>query len=251
MLRDIPIIHNFDTIHYIMNISLTLVALCCFVCTANAQSLSTADSMLLASLPSDSLILVEEEPKPMNMGDIQRSIGYPQTSRDAGLQGVVIPRVLVDSMGNYVTHTVIKRSAPSLTIAVEKEIHKLKFTPAIQDGKAIPFWVNIPFNFKLLDNSGGGPIANTSVILNAQYPIEALEKRISGQVVFKGKKNMAGKMVNYEVVKSDHPSLQIAAEYLLTQIRFRPRGSRRAFLFTLNFDIYEGETVSTSITYRM
>ncbi|RMG18094.1 MAG: TonB family protein [Bacteroidetes bacterium] len=99
----------------------------------------------------NAFIFAEEEPKPINMGDIQKAIGYPQIARDAGIEGVVVVRVLVDELGNYSRHKVINQVHPILTKAVEEHVNKLKFTPAIQGGKPIKFWVNIPFNFKLLN----------------------------------------------------------------------------------------------------
>lgn len=99
----------------------------------------------------NAFVFAEEEPKPVNMADIQRAIGYPQIARDAGIEGNVVVRVLVDELGNYKRHKIINQVHPILAKAVEKEINKLKFTPAIQGGKPIPFWVNIPFNFKLIN----------------------------------------------------------------------------------------------------
>ena len=98
----------------------------------------------------NAFIFAEEEPTPVNMGDIQKLIGYPQIARDAGIEGTVVVRVLVDKAGNYSRHRVINQVHPILTKAVEEHIDKLRFSPAIQGGKPIPFWVNIPFNFKLL-----------------------------------------------------------------------------------------------------
>ena len=95
-------------------------------------------------------VVAEEEPIPVNMDDIQSLVGYPQIARDAGIEGNVIVRVLVDKKGNYERHKIINQGHPILTKAVEEHIDKLRFSPAIQGGKPIPFWVNIPFNFKLM-----------------------------------------------------------------------------------------------------
>jgi len=96
-------------------------------------------------------IAVEEEPKPVNIDEIKKLVGYPQIARDAGIQGQVVVRVLVDKNGRYSKHKVVNQIHPILAEAVEKHISKLKFTPAIQGGRPIKFWVNIPFNFKLLN----------------------------------------------------------------------------------------------------
>jgi protein TonB len=108
--------------------------------------------VIVEQAPSiDAFIFAEEEPRPVNMDDIKKLIGYPQIARDAGIEGSVVVRVLVDKKGNYNRHKIINQVHPILAKAVEEHLNKLKFTPAIQGGKPIQFWVNIPFNFKLLN----------------------------------------------------------------------------------------------------
>lgn len=99
----------------------------------------------------NAFIFAEEEPVPVNMEEIKKMIGYPQLARDAGIEGQVVIRVLVDKNGNYARHRIINQVHPILAKACEEQLHKLKFTPAIQGGKPIQFWVNIPFNFKLMN----------------------------------------------------------------------------------------------------
>ncbi len=98
----------------------------------------------------DDFVFVSEEPKPLNMDEVQLLIGYPDVARDANIEGQVVVRVLVDEHGNYRKHKMVKKIHPILAEAVENNIHKLKFSPAIQGGKPIKFWVNIPFRFKLM-----------------------------------------------------------------------------------------------------
>lgn len=100
--------------------------------------------------PVDAFVFAESEPAPINMDEVKILIGYPQIARDAGIHGNVVLRILVDKRGNYTRHKVINEVHPLLTEAIEKHIASLKFTPAIQAGKPIPFWVNIPFNFVLI-----------------------------------------------------------------------------------------------------
>ncbi|MDX2249352.1 MAG: energy transducer TonB [Bacteroidia bacterium] len=98
----------------------------------------------------EDFLIPDEEPQPVNMEDIRNLIGYPQMARDAGIQDMVVVRVLVDKKGNYSKHKVIKSGHPILETAVVEHINKLRFTPAIQGKKPIQFWVNIPFHFKLI-----------------------------------------------------------------------------------------------------
>lgn len=99
----------------------------------------------------NAFIVAEEEPKPVNMNEIKQAIGYPQVARDAGIEGNVVVRVLVDKDGSYRRHKVLNGVHPVLEKAVEKQLPNLRFTPAIQGGKPIQFWVNIPFAFKLIN----------------------------------------------------------------------------------------------------
>lgn len=99
----------------------------------------------------DDFIFVSEEPQPLNMEEIKAIIGYPDVARDAHIEGQVVVRLLVDEHGNYRKHKMIKKVHPLLAEAVEKHLHKLKFSPAIQANKPIKFWVNIPFRFMLMN----------------------------------------------------------------------------------------------------
>lgn len=100
--------------------------------------------------PIDVVIFGAEEPRAINMNDIRNLVGYPQIARDAGIEGMVVLRVLIDERGNYVRHKVIKQAHPILAEACEQKVNRLKFTPAIQGNRPIKFWVNVPFSFKLM-----------------------------------------------------------------------------------------------------
>ncbi len=100
---------------------------------------------------ADKFVVADEEPKPINMGEISKAITYPQLMRDAGIEGMVVLRVLVDKSGAYKEHIVVNSPHPRLSEEVESHISKLKFTPAIQGNRPIYFWVNIPFNFQTIN----------------------------------------------------------------------------------------------------
>ena len=84
------------------------------------------------------------------MKDIQQAIGYPRLARDKKIQGDIVIRVLVDKNGRVIRHKIISNTHYILHNAVLSCIYDLKFTSAIQCGEKIKFWVNIPFNFKIL-----------------------------------------------------------------------------------------------------
>lgn len=97
----------------------------------------------------NAFVAVEKEPAPVNMDNVKREIGYPETARQASLEGSVVMRIYVDKFGAYQQHIVLSSSSPTFTRAVEQHINKLRFTPGIQAGQPIGVWVNIPFTFKL------------------------------------------------------------------------------------------------------
>lgn len=99
----------------------------------------------------DAFIFADEEPKPLNLFKIISQIQYPQIVKDTGFESLIAFRILVDKEGLYVRHEAINQVHPALAAQVEKYIPELRFTPAIQNGKPIRFWVNVPFRFEPLD----------------------------------------------------------------------------------------------------
>ncbi len=92
-----------------------------------------------------------EEPQPINLQEIAKQVEIPEILRSIGENGRVVFRVLVDKEGNYKRHLVLKKTHPMWVTAIEEHLAKVKFTPAVQGGKPIPFWVNIPFKINLID----------------------------------------------------------------------------------------------------
>ena len=96
-------------------------------------------------------VFVSQEPEPINMDDVKELIGYPEVAREANIEGKVVVRILVGKDGKYLKHRIIKKAHPMLAEAVGNHISKLKFTPALQGNQPIKFWVNVPFNFQLIN----------------------------------------------------------------------------------------------------
>jgi TonB family protein len=93
-------------------------------------------------------VLVEREPAPINLDEVKRMIGYPAAAREAQIEGKVIVRILIDEQGNYLQNSVLIDPHPLLTKAVVAYVPKIKFSPAIQDGHPVKFWITLPFDFK-------------------------------------------------------------------------------------------------------
>jgi protein TonB len=92
---------------------------------------------------------VEQEPSPVNMADFRKNIGYPVMAKEANISGRVTLKLLVDTEGNVEKYIILKSPHQLLTDACTQQIKQLKFTPAIQAGKPIKFWLTVPVDFKL------------------------------------------------------------------------------------------------------
>lgn len=99
---------------------------------------------------SEAFVFVDEPPKPLNLGDVRAAIGYPEEAVKQNIEGTVVCRVLVDKQGNFVQHLVMGNPSSVLLEAINNKIGQLKFTPARLQGKALAYWINIPFKFRLV-----------------------------------------------------------------------------------------------------
>ena len=101
------------------------------------------------SLPDiESVPDVEKYPE-VDLESIQKNVVYPQMAINIGLEGTVVIRVLIDANGKPARTSVFNSDSPMLEKAATAAVLKATFTPAIQNGKAVACWVNIPIRFKL------------------------------------------------------------------------------------------------------
>ena len=74
---------------------------------------------------------------------------YPVSAKEAGIQGKVLVKTIVDEKGNVVETEVIKGFDADCDKAAMDAIKKTKFTPGIKDNKPVKAEVTIPVMFKL------------------------------------------------------------------------------------------------------
>ena len=96
----------------------------------------------------DDFVFVHKEPIVTNYTTVRERIGYPQLAKEAGINGSVIVRVLVNENGEYQKHKIISQAHPILGRKCETYISDLEFSPAIRDGRNVKFWTNVPFHFQ-------------------------------------------------------------------------------------------------------
>jgi len=73
---------------------------------------------------------------------------YPDSARDAGIQGTVVVMALVLVDGT-VTETRVVKSIPALDGAAVDAVKRLRFKPGTAQGKPVTVWVAVPVRFKL------------------------------------------------------------------------------------------------------
>ncbi len=92
---------------------------------------------------------VDTPPKPTNITSVYQAIGYPKAAAKAEKEGKVMVKILIGKDGKYVKHEYLGSPETVFTKAIDKHIADIEFTPAQKDGKAVKYWVTLPFMFKL------------------------------------------------------------------------------------------------------
>ncbi|MEL6191455.1 MAG: TonB family protein [Bacteroidota bacterium] len=187
---------------------------------------------------------LDQEPEPLNMGEVQMSIGYPKEAMDNNIQGVVVMRVLVGEEGEYIKHEVIQEESPILMEAINEQIENLKFNPGIKDGKSVSAWVNIPFNFKLLGEdesspSSTKPLNYKELAKKIGYPEEAKNQGIEGIVMIRIEVDKDGNYLSHEVIKEGHALLLEAVEEHIEELKFTSSENTTSVVIPFSFQMVE------------
>ncbi|MBN2343080.1 MAG: energy transducer TonB [Deltaproteobacteria bacterium] len=74
---------------------------------------------------------------------------YPESAREAELEGVVVLEVLIDKNGRVVQVKVLKTPGGGLEGAAISAVRRSLFEPGIAGGKAVPVKIKIPYRFVL------------------------------------------------------------------------------------------------------
>ncbi|MCS6904780.1 MAG: TonB family protein [Bacteroidia bacterium] len=94
-------------------------------------------------------IFLEVKPAPINLDVIKQRMVYPVLCKEAGIQGKVFIRMLVNKEGRVEKTIVQKSPHPLLTEECLRHIDSLRFTPGMQGGRPVKVWISIPFEFQL------------------------------------------------------------------------------------------------------
>ena len=83
--------------------------------------------------------------------------GYTREARQAGVQGVVVVKVLLRGEGKLDRVRVVRRLPYGLTENAIRAACEIKFKPAMKAGQPVAQWVSLQYAFRLADSSIFGP----------------------------------------------------------------------------------------------
>ena len=78
-----------------------------------------------------------------------KNLVYPISAKEAGIEGKVFVRVIIDETGTVTETSILKSVSEDCDKAAMDAIKKTKFTPGIKDNKPVKAEVTIPIMFKL------------------------------------------------------------------------------------------------------
>ena len=88
--------------------------------------------------------VLSEKPVPVHTVNPE----YPELARKAGIQGLVVVKVLIGTDGSVEEVEVVK-SHPMLDDEAVKAARQFRFTPGKQRDRVVRVWMSIPFTFRL------------------------------------------------------------------------------------------------------
>lgn len=112
-----------------------------------AHLLDESKVVTYTSKEVDTKAQITEKPDPL----------YTREARRVGVQGIVVLRVLLLGDGKLDRLRVVRRLPYGLTENAIRAACKIKFKPAIKDGKPVAQWVALEYAFRLANSSIFGP----------------------------------------------------------------------------------------------
>lgn len=92
----------------------------------------------------------EVMPEPVGgMTAIVKNLVYPKSAMEAGIQGKVFIKAVVDENGNVISTEVVKGLEPECDKAAISAIQKTKFSVGMDKGKPVKTEIVIPIYFRL------------------------------------------------------------------------------------------------------
>lgn len=95
-------------------------------------------------------VVVEERPEMIGgIAELSKSVKYPAIARQAGIEGMVVVKVVVTPDGTAESPEILKSPSDVLNSAAIEAVLKQRFKPGRQRGRAVACYMAIPVRFRL------------------------------------------------------------------------------------------------------
>ena len=103
-----------------------------------------------ADVEEEIFVIVEQMPEIIGGTQaIYQYLEYPEMARKAGLEGLVVVQVVVETDGTPTDPQVVRSPGPILDEAALKAVMQLRFKPGMQRGRAVRVRYALPVRFRL------------------------------------------------------------------------------------------------------
>ncbi len=192
--------------------------ICCFALLLSFLNCGDSETVTAPPPASEKLVMEKKKqiefakfdiaPKPIGgMAAIQNNLEYPDIARRAGIQGLVIVTIHIDTLGNVTDSKILKSLGNNgCGEAARAALTKTKWEPAQFKGKPINVWVNAPVTFKLKEQAASmGKINGTIIDNSTGQPIKgALVFVESNRSILQSYTNESGKFTITNVPPGEH-----------------------------------------------
>lgn len=175
---------------------------------------------------------VDEMPELIGgMAELVEHIRYPESARDAGIEGRVMVQFVVDETGVITSPSVFQSVHPDLDAAALAALEEVSFRPGVHEGEPAKVRMILPFSFVLPEEEHEAADVDempqieggmASLIDNIVYPDEAEEAGIEGRVIVSFVVDSRGRVQNVTVHEGVHPLIDAAAIEAVEKTSFMP-----------------------------
>lgn len=97
-------------------------------------------------------VVVEQRPELIGgVAELAKAVEYPNIARQAGIEGMVVVKIVVNAEGIPMDPEVLRSPSDVLNRAAVDAVMKQRFTPGRQRGRAVAVEMAIPVRFQLTD----------------------------------------------------------------------------------------------------
>lgn len=156
---------------------------------------------------------------------------YPEEARAAGIQGTVIVEAKVGTDGSVLDAKVLRSVESSLDLAALDAVRQWKFMPTLLNGAPVEVIMTASVRFALGESKAGetplrvgGDIKEPKKIKDVRpfYPEDARNEKIQGTVILECIIATDGTVRQAKILRSAHPSLDVAASEAVMQWEYTP-----------------------------